>query len=124
MITVKAVGKLRHAFHGEYFAALGLEFSTEQHAHLALKTLGPDWKLGQKQPKALIWVGGGDKLSELKERLKGFGITIRPCGMKRCRGQCKKAEIDSLAHSIDYGPWFEVQIPVEDPNQATLLGGM
>ncbi len=105
---VKARGRLMHQFHGTYTAVVGLVFDTPEDAHAAHTRLGDTWVPSHGNPKALVWQGGDESLEQVKQALAH--ATIDPCGWKHCRGQCKRAPIDSIAHSVDYGPSFTVEL--------------
>lgn len=121
MGKVKAQGVLRHGFFGTYVATIALVFDSADAARDALSVLAADgWKTGKKA-ECLIWSGSDDAFERVKERLDTFGRTNRPCGYSHCTHQCKDATIDSVNHSIDIGPWFEVEIPCEPTEQLALL---
>lgn len=106
MSEAKAKGILAHKFHGTYWAVIGLEFANADMAKAALPKLGEGWKVGEKQPSVLVWQGESEALDKCKKVLGSFGADTK--------------KIDSLAKSIDYGEWFEVSIPLPDPNQLAL----
>lgn len=118
---VKAEGRLAHKFHGQYYSVIGLAFQDEASASEALVTLGDDWKHGASNRAILVIVADMDKSETIKEKLKGYDLKIQPCTWKHCRDQCAGAEIDSLRHSIDYGPDFTVNIPTTPKEQASLF---
>ncbi len=105
-MIARADGRLRHCFFGEYSAVIALGFDSEAQAAAALPQLGAGWKAGTK-PKALIWRGEREALEICKARLVSFGAD----------GDA----IDSIAHSIDYGDRFSVEIEVTDPRQIPLF---
>jgi hypothetical protein len=124
MSTIKATGILRHHFWGDYSAGMALQFSSEQDAADALEVLSSDWKHGQDHRDILVWCGTGRQLEEVKKIFQSRGIlTIKPCGWSHCEDQCAGQEIDSIRHSIDAGPGFELELRVSNKNQMSLFGG-
>src|SRR5678810_820506 len=113
-------GLLVHHFWGTYFAGIVIEFPSEAHARDALKTLGEPWKLGTKHTQCVVGSFESDALDNVKARFAKWGLTIRPCGFKHCKGQCKNAAIDNVNHSVDHGAAFEVRIPVVPAEQQEL----
>ena len=118
---VEAKGRLRHHFWGDYRATIALAFLDAGSAADALIILGKGWKLSEREPKALIWHGGGEDFERVKAQLAGFGLKIDPCGRKDCRRQCRDASIDGVPHSIDLGPAFTVEIPTVAREQVALF---
>lgn len=126
MKLLHAEGQLRHRFWGEYSTLIGLTFDNEQEAAAAHRALGVDWKPVSVQGSltGLVWQGSSSALDAVKELLRErYNLTIAPCGFRHCTTQCKNASIDSVAHSIDYGPAFTLEIPVEEevPEQLSLF---
>ena len=116
-----ARGMLRHGFFGEYVGTVALVFDSGDEATAALPKLGPGWELG-KSAKGLVWCGSSAELTVVKTKLKseGFKLTV-DCGLDFCKDKCKNEEIDSVSHSVDYGPTFELEIDgLVDPKQTTL----
>lgn len=123
MGKVKAEGCLFHHFHGEYSSTVALAFANESEARSALSTLGSGWKVGQKNANILVWSGTSEELEILKKDLdEKFLRKNFPCGWKHCKGQCKKAPIDNINHSVDRGASFEVEIECPPEEQLTLRG--
>lgn len=117
---VHAQGMLRHCFFGEYSARIVLVFSSEAHAKDAQKTLGDAWRLAEKTSGVLVAQLSPAQLDAFKT---AYPAKIAPCGRKHCKRQCKDAAIDSLAHSVDYGPDFSVEIPTTPAEQSALFQG-
>jgi hypothetical protein len=118
---MKASGRLRHCFHGEYSAIVALEFDSKEDARAARPSLGDDWKVSTQHPGVLRWEGNSEALKALKILLARFGYETRPCGWNHCKDQCQRAEVDSLAHSIDVGPSFTVDVPPGVPEEQASL---
>ena len=124
MTLIKATGHYQHDFTGSNLSgAIGLSFATEEEARDAHSVLGVEWKISPRAPKILVIGCTHENMPEIKAKLKGIGLTISPCGWRHCHGQCKDAEIDNLAHSIDYGATFTVEIPRPVPLEQTTLFG-
>jgi hypothetical protein len=98
---------LRHRFHGEYSAVIGLEFTSEAHARDAIRYLGPGWKVGEERHNILIWSGNNDQLQEVTKVLVFFGA--------------EEKKIASVAKSIDYGEPFQVTLDVIPQEQQSLF---
>jgi len=103
-------GKLRHCFFGTYTAIIGLRFNSLDDARSALSTLGEGWEL-RESTNVLVWSGDGEALEAVKARFQGWRLAIDPCGWKHCKRQCRTEPIDSIAHSIDVGPSFTLDVP-------------
>ena len=116
-----AKGQLAHHFWGTYSASIALAFDSAGEAEAANAVLGSAWKRG---PHAVSLIAHVDKagLDAIKERFAGAGfyLTVPPCGWRHCKGRCRQAPIDSLAHSVDYGPEFALTVYCEDPRQLAL----
>ena len=108
-MIVKAEGILRHHFWGTYYATVGLVFDNEFEAKCALNSgkLHKEFKHADKKENALVCFVDGDKLEEIKKNLGTFGAD-------------EKA-IDSVAHSVDYGDPFFIELEVVDPRQQELF---
>lgn len=119
---VKATGRLRHHFWGEYHATIVLAFDDEGGATDALRVLGDGWERGKSSRTALVWFGNGEAFERVRLALQTFGFKVPPCGRNACREQCERASIDSVAHSIDLGPEFTVEIPTVAHEQVSLFG--
>ena len=119
LITAQGTGRLRHCFFGEYSAVISVHFGTREGAARALVALGAGWQHGAEIPEVLVWQGGYADLAALKARLQG-SVRVEPCGRRTCRHGCRDADIDSLAHSIDYGPPFTLSVQYPHPDQLTL----
>lgn len=102
---IKANGRLRHRFWGNYSALIGLWFEDPASAKMAQMKLGSDWVPG-KSPDVLVWTGDSKALEQVKQVLGGFGADTE--------------KIDSLAKSVDYGEPFTVEIPASHPDQLEL----
>lgn len=123
MNTVKADGVLRHGFFGKYVATIVLVFADAESARDGLKTLGEGWEPGKmKEGKAIVWLGDSAALDAVKATFARFGLKTA-CGYEHCKHRCKDAGIDSVNHSVDFGPPFEVEIPVTPGEQTSLFGG-
>jgi sugar phosphate isomerase/epimerase len=121
-MKITARGMLRHYFHGNYSATVALMFDSPEEAAAALPRLGEGWEIIAGSPATCIWQGGTDALKAVKAKFasEGFKLTV-DCGLSSCKGKCRDASIDSLAHSVDFGPPFEVEIDgCIDMRQATL----
>lgn len=120
MQTVKATGQLRHRFHGDYSAIIGLAFETPEAARDALATLGSDWSPVSSTPVALYAILSSDEVKAFEER---FAPEVPTCTHSSCKRR-KKADrlhdIGSISHSIDFGPRFTVTIPVVAAEQMGL----
>lgn len=123
MGIIIAEGQLYHMFHGAYMAAVALGFSDERAALDGLRALGAGWKVGRTTPRGLLWTGNSGELEILKGRFEVYNLTVLPCGRKECRGQCHNAEIDSVAHSVDFGPVFHLSIPCIPAEQMEFSNG-
>ncbi len=124
MGTIKAKGGLRHRFHGEYSAVVGFVFedwAAATQAQAIFCGVAGKWVPATK-PNALVWIGDSTELDSLKAELAKHKLVIPPCGSRHCKSQCKDAEIDSVNHSIDYGPAFTLEIEVVASEQLSLLG--
>jgi hypothetical protein len=122
MSKIKAEGCLRHGFFGDYVAVIALMFQDERAAKDALNVLAGNWKVSNKNTKGLIWSGSSEELKEVKSQLDKFKRTNRPCGYHHCDDKCKSAEIDSINHSIDFGPRFDIEIECEPEEQTSMFG--
>lgn len=96
---VRARGRLRHRFWGEYSAVIALEFGSVEQARAALPVLAESepWHLS-REPRCLVAVVNRTALDRIKLQLWRFGAD-------------EKA-IDSCRTSIDYGEPFTVDVPV------------
>lgn len=121
MTHVKAEGRLRHCFHGEYSAMVALLFQDERKATDALSVLGSAWKRSPQLPNALLGTLTKVQLDAFKWR---FSPKAHPCGRKSCKSGCRSVEIDSLAHSIDYGPTFDVTIAIPQQFSSTVRAAL
>ena len=117
-MEVKLSGMLRHRFHGTYGADIVLVVDAKL-ANAVCGRLGNGWTVGVTG-NAIVWRGGVDDLDALKERLQDK-ITITPCGLTHCKHQCAHVDIDSTAHSIDFGPRFTLTLEVDDPRQEAMF---
>jgi hypothetical protein len=108
---VRAKGRLRHHFWGDYHATIVLAFNDAASARDASVTLGDQWKPAKSTDAALVWHGTGEDFERVKEQLQSFAFAPVACGRKGCSSQCSDATIDSVNHSIDLGPEFIVEVP-------------
>lgn len=122
-MQIRATGRLFHHFHGVYSATVGLHFETAEDATLARPRLPggagawmPVERAGAADPAVLVWRGDTAGLDALKGALAPL-VEIEPCGHNHCRGQCRDASIDSLAHSVDCGPRFVLTVAAPHPGQ-------
>ena len=108
---MRVVGKgiLQHHFWGKYYAGIGIEFDNEYEAGLALGSgkLHSEFKLGEKSQKVLTCFVDSETLDVVVENLVSLGA--------------KKEAIASVAHSIDYGDDWTIELDVEDPRQGRLF---
>ena len=121
--TVLGTGVLRHQFHGTYSALIGIAFrdvASARDALVTLRTICGGWLVG-KTPRTLVWFGSSETLSVIKAKFVEYDLEIEPCGWKHCKTQCRGAEIDSTAHSVDVGPSFLIDIPVVPNEQIPLV---
>jgi len=118
---MKATGGIKHHFWGEYYCTLALRFETADGVDRCLGKLGPKWTQVPEQPHLAGAFLNSAELEEFEEKARTeFGLTIAPCGRRDCRHQCRDADLGSVNHSIDYGPTFQVEIPMgEDKSQQT-----
>ena len=107
-MKANASGQLRHQFFGTYSAVIGLVFDDEYSATQALPKLGSNWKLADKNKKALIWVGNSEELKSCKTVLGSFGADIK--------------KIDSIAKSIDFGEPFSIAVEIIPKEQLSFQG--
>lgn len=113
---MRAQGLLRHIFHGtEICAVVRLVFEDEESAE-RIEPLLPGWT---RQGKAIGAALTREQLNAFKERLPGWDIQIEECGYRHCKHKCRNAEIDSMAHSTDFGPTFTVEIPAPESKDQT-----
>lgn len=103
----KAIGILRHHFHGEYSCTIGLQFPDAESADRARVSLGEPWHVGERSPAVLLATLTSDELDAFKAHHKPV---TTPCGRKGCRHKCRNAEIDNVNHSVDVGGQFTVEI--------------
>lgn len=98
MITAK--GRLRHRFWGEYSALIALSFDTKEHCTTALPVLNEpriaQWLQSPNEPRAVLTCVNSAELDKVKTHLAGFGAD--------------PDAIDSLAHSVDFGDPFTIEI--------------
>jgi len=106
---MRARGLLRHHFHGIYRCTIGLDLGAEVPPNVvaaAARQLGPGWSaVGEGQ-----FVGHGDStwLDAQKDKLARWGADA--------------SKIDSLRHSVDFGEWFECDVPVPATVRAEAVG--
>ena len=117
---MKCDGSLRHIFHGgDTVAIIGLRFADEKIAKAAIEKL-PGFEQGQNAA-VLIRSFTSDQLEDFKSKMSDWGLQIKPCGYRHCKKQCSDAEIDNVAHSIDRGAAWTMDVPVEHPDQMKLV---
>lgn len=113
--TVKGRGSVKFRFWGDFSAVIGLVFDDEASARDAQAMLGKGWELVVKDELAGVRaIVDSEGLEDLKLRLKSF-ITVPPCNSFGCKNA--EHEIDSLAHSCDWGPSFTITLPVVPTEQ-------
>ena len=124
---VLCVGQLLHHFHGgEYTGTIYLSPEAEKDIPLILATFT---KLGYQFERAK-GIGASSRFITMNvtsadiNRLKGtfaaWSLRMRPCGFRHCGKRCKAKLIDACQHSVDYGPDFEISVPVELDTSMTL----
>jgi hypothetical protein len=108
-MIVKAEGILAHHFWGTYYATVGLVFDNEFEAKCALDSgkLYKTFKQSEKKTNALVCMVKSDVLDEIKKNLATFGADVKA--------------IDSVAHSIDFGDPFFIELDVDDPRQKVMF---
>lgn len=94
---IEANGKLRHHFWGTYSATITLRFATVDDAEHAQRIAFPNWKIGKN---VLVWHGKNPDLDAEIANLVAHGAD--------------EDLIDSVAHSIDAGDPFTVEINMPD----------
>lgn len=116
---MKATGQLQHHFWGDYSCTIALEFASGDCAEAVLQLL-PGWKQSKDNPALIGAFLTNEQLTAFQAKIGNWNLQIQPCGRRDCRHQCQNAGIDSVNHSIDYGPVFTVDVPAEDINQSYL----
>jgi hypothetical protein len=108
-MIVKAEGILRHHFWGTYYATVGLVFDNEFEANCALDSgkLHKAFKNAEKKKNALACFVDSDVLKEIETNLGSLGADVKA--------------IASLAHSVDFGDPFFIELDVTDPRQTELF---
>jgi hypothetical protein len=112
-----------HHFHGNYTATVVLAPDEKEDVPLILATfvkLG--FAFGMTNGGGGIYLNGtSDDIDRLKGAFAAFSLCMKPCGYKHCgKKRCKAKEIDACEHSVDYGPEFEISVPVELDTSMTL----
>jgi hypothetical protein len=102
----RARGMLAHHFWGEYHATIALVFQEARGASLALPKLGAGWRASTKNADVLVWGGTGEAFKACVDVLASFGAD--------------REKVQSLRYSVDHGEWFDVAIPVRNPDQLAL----
>lgn len=108
--VVRAKGRLRHRWWGEYSAVIILQFPDPDSAQAAAPKLTPEgsdveWKPLPQNPEALTAVLDIKQLSAVKRHFAAMGADIK--------------KIDSLQKSVDYGEPFTITVPLaKDPEWA------
>jgi len=115
-------------FHGSYGCAIGLQFANEKDCDAALSQLNVgvvgvnmetgNWHKSDKHSEIAIGTLNSEQLERFKEKFKP---KAKPCNSFDCKGKNTIHEIDGVNHSIDYGPPFEIEFEVENPNQGKLF---
>jgi hypothetical protein len=108
-----ARGILRHMFHGEYRVKIVLQFAHVSDAIAVQRILGGNWMRATDQTKPILtWSGTTGELNVIKSRLAEppFSVQIEPCGCTHCRRKGANQPIDSITHSMDYGPKFYLSV--------------
>jgi len=119
VIALKGSGILRHHFWGDYHATIGIKLRDAASAEEAARVLGAPWRASGE---VVVWFGNSEALEGAKETLAKHGLEVR-CGYSHCKTKCKREPIDSVAHSVDVGPPFEVTIMIEAPREQLPLFG-
>ena len=104
---IKATGRLRHCFFGDYSARIALYFNSVFEREKAQAVLPPAFQF--VAGCALGWSGSSSELKNIKRLFKGWRLEVTPCAREECNG--KVHEFDGLDHSIDYGPAFTICLP-------------
>lgn len=124
-MSTTVYGQLSHRFHGnEHVARVYLMTSTEAGHQQVLAQLPKELPRSSShdargRPVAMLLVTS-DQLEVLKAWLEPLR-TDPPCTLFDCHPKHRRFgrtygrhEIDSVAHSIDYGPDFELELPYVD----------
>lgn len=104
---IKAIGRLRHCFFGNYSARIVLQFDSEFERQKAEGVLPAGFYFVTNT--VLGWSGSSAELTRLKKLFVGWHLQVTHCARRECNGKCH--EIDGLDHSIDYGPTFKICFP-------------
>lgn len=117
--SVRGRGYLRHRFWGDYSARIGIVFDDNASAQDARQILGERWQLIDLEAgkAGLAITVDSEGLDALKLALAAYIKSI-PCYSYGCKGALHS--IDSLAHSADYSPAFDVIIPITPAEQRQL----
>lgn len=116
---MKAVGKLHHMFHGEYGFSILLIFDSPEDAVNAHERMFGFFGFTQakQQPNCLTRSASGEEGKILLDKIKSVIEPLRvdtPCQLYDCKRKSAKKRvrhaIDGIAHSIDYGPTFTIEI--------------
>jgi hypothetical protein len=97
--TVRATGRWYHKFHGTYWCVVVLIFKDAEQAKAALPRL-PGFNVADKYPEGLV----------ITAQEKSTRALLRT--LKRYRVGDKTHPIDGLPFSIDYGPDFDLEVPI------------
>ena len=102
-----ASGILRHHFHGDYSATIGLRFNELWQAVAAARRLGLPWAISKNDHAFVLATVGSEALSKkIIPQLAALGAD--------------PGKIDSVERSVDYGEPFTVTIELEHPDQLPL----
>lgn len=109
-----AMGKLFHHFHGTYWVSVVFVADKDENLTKLMEYLQKNVPTGTWEliDKRAVWSGTRDSLSVLKVELDKLHKENMPCGYKSCPTECSDAEIDSIKHSVDYGPVFKIQVEI------------
>lgn len=119
--TIACRGVLRHRFWGDYSAVVAIEpLGTPSERRAWCQQLRH--QIPVVDGCAVQVIHDGDR-SGVQVLLEGDAVetvsawieerrTDGPCPRRECKG--KRHSIGSLAHSIDYGPAFDLELPILD----------
>lgn len=102
-----AQGRLRHCWFGEYSARIALKFASPEAALEAQAVELTDWRIAEETPQILVTSAAKGELKAIIAHLVRLGADPK--------------KIDSIAHSIDYGDPFQIEVlPRADAAQVPL----
>lgn len=104
-----AIVRLQHHFWGDYKATIIAAFDTPEQAARANDSVEfADWDVHEREPRALVYHGGGAELKANEAMLVKFGAD--------------KKKLGSLAKSIDFGETTHIDfVPHDGTTQQTLF---